>query len=63
MEREKEKKLSQTEGERYRIERWEDMCSCIFPLFFQVGDQFMGMIEQVAAFLPYMTCPGNHGKA
>ncbi|XP_076470599.1 acid phosphatase type 7-like [Babylonia areolata] len=25
-----------------------------------VGDQFMELIEPIAAFLPYMTCPGNH---
>ncbi|KAL8559759.1 hypothetical protein ACOMHN_002292 [Nucella lapillus] len=25
-----------------------------------VGDQFMAKIEPFAAFLPYMTCPGNH---
>ncbi|XP_059142402.1 acid phosphatase type 7-like, partial [Physella acuta] len=25
-----------------------------------VGDYFMELIEPVAAFIPYMTCPGNH---
>lgn len=25
-----------------------------------VGDEFMEKIQPVAAFLPYMTCPGNH---
>lgn len=25
-----------------------------------VGDAFMRKIEAVAAFVPYMTCPGNH---
>lgn len=28
----------------------------------KVGDYFMELIEPVAAFIPYMTCPGNHGK-
>ncbi|KAJ1524563.1 hypothetical protein ONE63_011050 [Megalurothrips usitatus] len=26
----------------------------------RVGDEFMRQIETVAAYLPYMTCPGNH---
>lgn len=26
----------------------------------RVGDEFMRLIEPVAASLPYMTCPGNH---
>lgn len=26
----------------------------------EVGDQFMRQIESVAAYVPYMTCPGNH---
>lgn len=25
-----------------------------------VGDQFMNQIESIAAYLPYMVCPGNH---
>lgn len=25
-----------------------------------VGDQFMRQIEPLAAYLPYMVCPGNH---
>lgn len=25
-----------------------------------VGDEFMKQIESVAAYIPYMTCPGNH---
>lgn len=28
-----------------------------------VGDEFMRQIEPVAAYLPYMTCPGNHEEA
>ena len=24
------------------------------------GDQFMRQIEPIAAYVPYMTCPGNH---
>ncbi|XP_040179282.1 acid phosphatase type 7 [Rana temporaria] len=29
----------------------------------QVGDEFMRQIESVAAYIPYMTCPGNHEEA
>lgn len=29
----------------------------------EVGDEFMRQIEPVAAYLPYMTCPGNHEYA
>uniref|UniRef100_A0A8C5QW07 Purple acid phosphatase n=1 Tax=Leptobrachium leishanense TaxID=445787 RepID=A0A8C5QW07_9ANUR len=29
----------------------------------QVGDEFMRQIESVAAYVPYMTCPGNHEEA
>lgn len=25
-----------------------------------VGDAFMNQIQPIAAYLPYMTCPGNH---
>ncbi|KAF2355295.1 Iron/zinc purple acid phosphatase-like C-terminal domain [Trinorchestia longiramus] len=28
-----------------------------------VGDAFMDQIESIAAYLPYMTCPGNHESA
>jgi len=28
-----------------------------------VGDTFMDQIEPIAAYLPYMTCPGNHENA
>lgn len=28
-----------------------------------VGDEFMRQIEPIAAYLPYMTCPGNHEEA
>ena len=24
------------------------------------GDEFMRQIEPIAAYVPYMTCPGNH---
>lgn len=27
------------------------------------GDEFMNRIQQVAAYVPYMTCPGNHEAA
>lgn len=26
----------------------------------EVGDQFMRQIESIAAYTPYMVCPGNH---
>lgn len=29
----------------------------------QVGDEFMRQIETIAAYVPYMTCPGNHEEA
>ncbi|XP_071441921.1 acid phosphatase type 7 [Hetaerina americana] len=29
----------------------------------EVGDEFMKQIESIAAYLPYMTCPGNHEEA
>lgn len=29
----------------------------------RVGDEFMRQIEPIAAYLPYMTCPGNHEQA
>ncbi|XP_072383424.1 acid phosphatase type 7 [Diabrotica undecimpunctata] len=28
-----------------------------------IGDEFMRQIEPIAAYLPYMTCPGNHEEA
>nr|CAI5830104.1 unnamed protein product [Callosobruchus analis] len=28
-----------------------------------VGDQFMRQIQSIAAYVPYMTCPGNHEEA
>ncbi len=27
------------------------------------GDEFMRQIEPIAAYIPYMTCPGNHEEA
>ena len=27
------------------------------------GDEFMRQIEPIAAYVPYMTCPGNHEYA
>lgn len=29
----------------------------------QVGDEFMRQIEPIAAYVPYMVCPGNHEEA
>ncbi|XP_046382469.1 acid phosphatase type 7 isoform X2 [Ischnura elegans] len=29
----------------------------------EVGDEFMRQIESIAAYMPYMTCPGNHEEA
>ncbi|MEE6490597.1 hypothetical protein FKM82_015910, partial [Ascaphus truei] len=29
----------------------------------RVGDEFMRQVESVAAYVPYMTCPGNHEEA
>lgn len=26
----------------------------------EVGDAFMRQIESIAAYVPYMVCPGNH---
>jgi hypothetical protein len=28
-----------------------------------VGDEFMNQIQPIAAYVPYMTCPGNHEEA
>ncbi|XP_020622284.1 acid phosphatase type 7-like [Orbicella faveolata] len=28
-----------------------------------VGDDFMNQIQSIAAYIPYMTCPGNHEQA
>ena len=40
---------------------------CFFSLNIQdqakVGDDFMNQIQPIAAYLPYMTCPGNHEQA
>ncbi len=29
----------------------------------KVGDAFMNQIQDIAAYLPYMTCVGNHENA
>lgn len=26
----------------------------------RIGDEFMRQIQSIAAYVPYMTCPGNH---
>ena len=28
----------------------------------KVGDEFLRMVEPIAARVPYMTCPGNHER-
>lgn len=28
-----------------------------------IGDEFMRQIEPIAAYVPYLTCPGNHEEA
>ena len=37
---------------------------CVFVFCLQgdgcVGDEFLRQIEPIAAYVPYMTCPGNH---
>ncbi|KAG5857606.1 hypothetical protein ANANG_G00021220 [Anguilla anguilla] len=29
----------------------------------RIGDEFMSQIQSIAAYVPYMTCPGNHESA
>lgn len=29
----------------------------------RIGDEFMRQVESIAAYVPYMTCPGNHENA
>lgn len=29
----------------------------------EIGDEFMRQIESIAAYVPYMTCAGNHEEA
>ncbi|KAJ8290422.1 hypothetical protein GJAV_G00012650 [Gymnothorax javanicus] len=29
----------------------------------RIGDEFMNQIQSIAAYVPYMTCPGNHESA
>jgi len=29
----------------------------------RVGDDYMNAIQSIAAYIPYMTCPGNHENA
>lgn len=40
------------------------LCVSDFVSVFQdngrIGDEFMRQIESIAAYVPYMTCPGNH---
>ena len=47
---------------------WTALNNCPHPFdYFQdnahVGDEFMRQIESIAAYTPYMTCPGNHESA
>ena len=36
--------------------------SCLDCFHLQVGDVFMSQIQEMAAHVPYMVSPGNHGK-
>lgn len=36
---------------------------CLLQENAEIGDAFMRQIEAIAAYLPYMTCPGNHEEA
>ena len=40
------------------------LCAYVIIIIFkddgEVGDEFMRQIEPIAAYLPYMTCNGNH---
>lgn len=29
----------------------------------RVGDEFMNQVQSIAAYVPYLTCPGNHEEA
>lgn len=35
-------------------------CVFVFQDNGRIGDEFMRQIESIAAYVPYMTCPGNH---
>lgn len=35
-------------------------CVFVFQDSGRIGDEFMRQIESIAAYVPYMTCPGNH---
>ena len=39
-----------------------DFFSVLIVCFLQNGDAFMNRIQDMAAWIPYMTCVGNHGK-
>ena len=34
-----------------------------FQLDGQIGDEFMNQIQSIAAYVPYMTSPGNHEES
>lgn len=37
------------------------VCVCVFTQDNgRIGDEFMKQIQSIAAYTPYMTCPGNH---
>ena len=44
--------------------RWNIVCNRGINLIVQddglIGDAYMRQIESIAAYVPYMTCPGNH---
>lgn len=53
-----DKKIFITKGETFGV-----MFNSWMTLFqdnARIGDEFMRQIQSIAAYVPYMTCPGNH---
>ena len=42
---------------------WSSNCGIQFQNNAETGDDFMNQIEPIAAYVPYMACPGNHENA
>ena len=40
-----------------------NVCVCDCQDNAHVGDAFMNQVQSFAAYIPYMTCPGNHESA